>query len=121
MLKRIIKLHEKIEDVFLEKYFDGVFPKDKYDIELITSGPPIIKIKNKNDKYGWMMYSNYYYLHYYNELRLTEFKKHIASFRIQQWWKKKYYDPKFHIIHNVMNRKYDEYNEEYKHYKFINK
>ena len=112
MLDRIKKIYEKIDFIFLDRYFDEVFPRDKYDIQLITNGPPIIKIRSKNrkDSHSWMMYSNFYYLHYYNNLKLEEFRKHIAAFRIQQWWKKKYYDPRLHIIHNVMNRKYEEYN-----------
>lgn len=109
MDKRIKKIYDNLDQKFLDKYFDDVFPRDKYDIELITKGSPIIKIRSKNGTPGWMMYSNFYYLHYYNSLKLKAFREHLAAFKIQQWWIKKYYDPNFHIIHNVMNKKYDEY------------
>ena len=109
MLKRIQNIYDKIDQIFLNKYFDCVFPKDKYDIKLITEGPPIIHIKNKDESMGWMMYSNFYYLQYYNNLKAKVFRKHLAAFKIQRWWIKKYYDPKLKVIHRVMNRKFDEY------------
>lgn len=109
MPKRIEKLRELIDNLFINEYFDGEFPKDRYDVELIVSEIPIIQIKNKNDKNGWMMYSNILYLDYYNKLKERIITEHLAAFRIQQWWKKIFYDPRKHIIHRVMNRKYDEY------------
>ena len=38
------------------------------------------------------------------------YKKYLATYKIQQWWKKIMYDPKNKFIHNIMNKQYDSYN-----------
>mgnify|MGYP000857543875 CR=1 FL=1 len=109
--KRIQDLYDIIDTQFINIYFDGEFPKDKYDIELIVSGIPIIQVTDKGKPEGWMMYSNAFYLQCYNDLKDRHFREYMATFKIQQWWLKMYYDPRQKIIHNVMNRKYDEYGD----------
>ena len=38
------------------------------------------------------------------------YKTYLATYKIQQWWKKIMYDPRNKFIHNVMNQRYDNYN-----------
>ena len=38
------------------------------------------------------------------------YKTYLATYKIQQWWKKIMYDPKNKFIHNIMNQRYDNYN-----------
>ena len=38
------------------------------------------------------------------------YKKYLAIYKIQQWWKIIMYDPKNKFIHNIMNQRYDNYN-----------
>lgn len=38
------------------------------------------------------------------------YKTYLATYKIQQWWKKIIYDPKNKFIHNIMNQRYDNYN-----------
>ena len=111
MEKRVAFVKKKISDMFINKYFEDAFQGQKYEIELVIEEIPIIKIKNKDDPLCWMMYSNIRYLEFYTKIKNKIIKEHLASLKIQRWWLKKYYDPNFHIIHRVMNRKYDEYNE----------
>ena len=107
---RTTKINNIVNEIFLVNYFDGEFPKDKYDIELISTGLPLIRISNKKDPQGWMFYSNLAYYNIYQDIRLNIFRNHLAAYKIQQWWKPKFYDPKYGIIQRIMNSKYDEYN-----------
>ena len=38
------------------------------------------------------------------------YKTYLATYKIQQWWKKILYDPNKKFIHNIMNNRYDNYN-----------
>jgi len=38
------------------------------------------------------------------------YKKYLATYKIQQWWKKIIYDPNKKFVHNIMNNRYDNYN-----------
>jgi len=38
------------------------------------------------------------------------YKIYLATYKIQQWWKKIVYDPNKKFIHNIMNKRYDNYN-----------
>jgi|TARA_B110001469_G_C9606265_1_gene301442 hypothetical protein len=38
------------------------------------------------------------------------YKIYLATYKIQQWWKKIVYDPNKKFVHNIMNNRYDNYN-----------
>ena len=40
---------------------------------------------------------------------IKKYKTYLATYKIQQWWKKIVYDPKKKFIHNIMNKQYDSY------------
>ena len=39
----------------------------------------------------------------------NSYKTYLATYKIQQWWKKIIYDPKQKFIHNIMNKRFESY------------
>ena len=108
-LIRSQKLNNNAVNTFINIYFDDKYPNDNYDIYIQDSKPFMINIIHKTKKWNWVLYSTQKYYNLLNDIKIQLFRKHLAAYRIQQWWKKRFYDPKLPFIHKFMNKKYDEY------------
>ena len=103
-LNRSKKINKLVVNKFINIYFDDDYPNDDYDIYIQDSKPFMINIIHKTKKWNWILYSTQKYYNLLNDIKI-----HLAAYRIQQWWKKRFYDPKLPFIHKFMNKKYDEY------------
>ena len=107
---RINILNKLIYDEFINLYFEGEYPNKLYSIHIISNSPLVIKVSSKFDDWSWLIYNNIEYENIFNELKIKMYRKHLAVFKIQQWWKKILYDPKNILCHNFFNNKYNSYN-----------
>ena len=42
---------------------------------------------------------------------IQEYRKYLAAYKIKKWWLKKCYDPKYPMIHRIMEKRISEYYE----------
>ena len=92
-LNRCKKLNNEVVSKFINIYFDDKYPNNNYDIYIQDSKPFMINIIHKTKKWNWVLYSTEKYYNLLNDIKIQLFKKHLAAYRIQQWWKKIIYDP----------------------------
>jgi len=108
-LARSKKLNKLAINKFICIYFDEKYPNDEYDISIQDNKPFMINITHKTKEWNWILYSTQKYYDLLNDIKIELFRKHLAVYKIQQWWKKRFYDPKLPFIHKYMNKQYDAY------------
>lgn len=74
-----------------------------------------IHLEEENDEFFFdKLYSIYELMKYIylkrEKFLIEKYKTYLATYKIQQWWKKIMYNPKNKFIHNIMNKQYDSYN-----------
>lgn len=92
-LKRSKRLNELAINEFIKIYFDDNYPNTDYIITIKSQNPLQLKINHKKNKYNWILYSASITNDLLNAIKIKIFRKHIASYKIQQWWKKIFYNP----------------------------
>ena len=95
---RIKKINDIAINKFIRLYFDEKYPNNEYKITIEQQNPLKLKISNLKRKYNWMLYSASSSNDLLNDIKVETFKRHLSAFKIQQWWKKIFYDPQNRFI-----------------------
>lgn len=102
--KRTNKINEIAINKFIRLYFDDKYPNNEYQINIINQNPLKLKISNLKRKYNWMLYSASVTNDLLNDIKVDTFKRHLSAYKIQQWWKKLFYDPKNRFIEPFLTK-----------------
>ena len=102
--KRTDKIYEMAINKFIRFYFDDKYPNTEYKITIEEQQPLKLKISNLKKNYNWMLYSASTTNDLLNDIKVETFKRHLSVFKIQQWWKKLFYDPKNRFIEPFLTK-----------------
>jgi len=97
-LNRSKKLNELALNKFISLYFDDKYPNNEYIITIISQNPLRLKINNIKNKCNWILYSASVTNNLLNDIKVKIFREHLASYKIQQWWKTIFYNPNNRFI-----------------------
>ena len=102
--KRTDKIYEIAINKFIRLYFDDKYPNTEYKITIEAQQPLKLKISNLKKNYNWMLYSASTTNDLLNVIKVETFKRHLSAFKIQQWWKKLFYDPQNRFIEPFLTK-----------------
>ena len=103
-ISRTNKINNIAINKFITMYFDEKYPNNEYEISIINQNPLQLKIINLEKKYNWILYSASITNDLLNDIKVNIFKRHLSAFKIQQWWKKLFYDPKNPFIEPFLTK-----------------
>ena len=108
--KRTLKLYNDAVNEFINLYFDDDYPNKSYNIDIDEKALFMITIVHKTDNWKWALYSTNKYQDLLRDIKIKIYKRHLAAYKIQQWWKKEFYDPNNRFIKVFLDKQYDNYN-----------
>jgi hypothetical protein len=108
--RRTLKLYNTAISEFINIYFDNEYPNKYYDITIDEKKKFMINIVHKTENWNWVLYSTNKYQNLLTDIKLNIYKRHLAAYKIQQWWKKTFYDPNNRFIKVFLDKQYDNYN-----------
>ena len=102
--KRTDKIYEIAINKFIRFYFDDKYPNAEYKITIEEQQPLKLKISNLKKNYNWMLYSASTTNDLLNDIKVETFRRHLSALKIQQWWKKLFYDPQNRFIEPFLTK-----------------